>query len=334
MLGDIASKWQVNAQSKIAFPASIVPSSVKVYATSTSIQVTTFQKALTESATINVIDSFSLGDTSIRWTSTYLSSASNEFAIRPQTVFDLGSSQPFNEYWLAANTPGVSALSDPLAFGDLQSEAREFVYGGSIMAWANARINGLSNSSRPPDAGTYSADGNVDGFSVPLVVLRENIAGVGLGIMCELTDMTTFMNISFNRRSTSHDDKDTADSQGHYTTVIIFERDFVRVGGRSDALFFAMDILTGSSDWRPFLHWAAEAYPKFFQRSEKVDYDSIDGAVAYADYRGAGLNVSYLKAVNFQLNWDASFPFTYHGDYSPAMAPDGSTADWFWACFA
>ena len=42
---------------------------------------------------------------------------------------------------------------------------------------------------------------------------------------------------------------------------------------------------------------------------------SYAGAGAYADFRGdaATLNATRLKQMNFGINWDAVFPYPYHG---------------------
>ena len=46
---------------------------------------------------------------------------------------------------------------------------------------------------------------------------------------------------------------------------------------------------------------------------------SYAGAGAYADFRGdaATLNATRLKQMNFGINWDAVFPYPYHGTIQP-----------------
>ena len=49
------------------------------------------------------------------------------------------------------------------------------------------------------------------------------------------------------------------------------------------------------------------------------DVIAFEGAGGYADYRGGNLQnkADKLAAMNFGLNWDAVFPYPYHGMWMP-----------------
>lgn len=99
--------------------------------------------------------------------------------------------------------------------------------------------------------------------------------------------------------------------------VFNYSRQYHRLGNNSEAVIFTQDIAVHEGCWRSSLAWMAEQYKEYFEPYSGVDAYSLNGAGAYADYIGFELNSTKLKLMDFTVNWDATFPYPYHGMWLP-----------------
>ena len=99
-----------------------------------------------------------------------------------------------------------------------------------------------------------------------------------------------------------------------------YARELSRLGNGSSPASFRQQLLHTASDWRPAAGWMLETYPEFFFPNASANIAHMEGAGAYADYRGVGVDAAYkttLERMNFGINWDAVFPYPFHGMWMP-----------------
>lgn len=68
--------------------------------------------------------------------------------------------------------------------------------------------------------------------------------------------------------------------------------------------------------------------PEFFFPNASAQIAQFEGSGAYADFRGSGVDAAYatrLKTMNFGINWDAVFPYPFHGMWMPYAPYYGET---------
>lgn len=67
------------------------------------------------------------------------------------------------------------------------------------------------------------------------------------------------------------------------------------------------------------MKWLSKQFPQYFEPSEASAAKELWGAGQYMDYRGnEGLD-EYWRQLNLTLNWDATFPWPWWGNYMPAV---------------
>ena len=95
------------------------------------------------------------------------------------------------------------------------------------------------------------------------------------------------------------------------TGVVNYTRVYHRLGAGAVPATFTQHLLIHADCWRPAVGYMLEQWPEYFRPDPTVDIQKMEGAGAYADYRGGtlGAKEAKLKEMNFQLNWDAVFPY-------------------------
>jgi hypothetical protein len=99
-----------------------------------------------------------------------------------------------------------------------------------------------------------------------------------------------------------------------------YSRELSRLGNGSSPALFRQQLLHTAADWRPAAGWMVQTHPEFFYPNASANTEHIEGAGAYADYRGVGVDAAYkttLERMNFGINWDAVFPYPFHGVWMP-----------------
>lgn len=107
-----------------------------------------------------------------------------------------------------------------------------------------------------------------------------------------------------------------------------YSRELSRLGNGSLPATFRQQLLHTAADWRPAAGWMLETYPEFFFPNASANIAHMEGAGAYADYRGVGVDAEYvtqLDRMNFGINWDAVFPYPFHGMWMPYAPYYGET---------
>lgn len=107
---------------------------------------------------------------------------------------------------------------------------------------------------------------------------------------------------------------------GESVATFTYSRELSRLGNGTDPVLFSQQLLHTEADWRPAVGWMVERFPEFFFSNASANIAHMEGAGAYADYRGAGVDATYktrLQRMNFGINWDAVFPYPFHGMWMP-----------------
>lgn len=87
-----------------------------------------------------------------------------------------------------------------------------------------------------------------------------------------------------------------------------YSRELSRLGNGTDPVLFSQQLLHTEADWRPAAGWMVDQFPEFFFPNRSANIARMEGAGAYADYRGTGVDAAYrtrLERMNFGINWDA-----------------------------
>ena len=110
-----------------------------------------------------------------------------------------------------------------------------------------------------------------------------------------------------------------AANTGANSGVLNYTRVYHRLGNRTAPATFSQRLLLHAADWRPAVGHMVETWPAWFRPNDAVNITAMEGAGGYADYRGGDLGgrAAKLREMNFGLNWDAVFPYPYHGMWMP-----------------
>ena len=109
-------------------------------------------------------------------------------------------------------------------------------------------------------------------------------------------------------------------AQSNATTgTISYSRVYHRLGNRTAPAAFSQRVLLHAADWRPAVGHMVDVWPAWFRPGENVNVAAMEGAGGFADFRGGDLGgrAAKLKEMQFGLNWDAVFPYPFHGMWMP-----------------
>lgn len=182
-----------------------------------------------------------------------------------------------------------------------------------------------------------------------IAVLRHGAAAAGLSLAFDTDDDTTYA--ALNVSSAAVSDAGGADvpvweagsAPGGGGVAFAFERRLLSAGGNARALRLGGELFAHDDCWRPALgrFWArhaehAEPHPAAMGAALRAE-----GAATYAYFFGQPLpepRAAYQQR-DLSLNWDAAFPWVYHGVWLPGVGgepdaryfptitlPDGSAA--------
>ena len=218
--------------------------------------------------------------------------------------------------------------SDPL--GLLRKLTGAYDYGGKIFA---------ANAWTPSDPSPYPTSGG--GITLPLVswiggqraprvgTLDDASAddGSALALILDPDDSTTYMRMNVA----------PLPSGG---ATFSFDRRMLSVGGNASAVRLAGDWLVTSGCWRPALGWFVEKHASYMAPHPRVDLTPLDGPGAYAYLFSGQLRPpkSHFDQLGLRMNWDASFPWLYHGPwvpfndprYFPIVTESNAAGSWAW----
>lgn len=95
-----------------------------------------------------------------------------------------------------------------------------------------------------------------------------------------------------------------AETRAAPTGVINYTRVYHRLGNGTQATSFAQRLLLHADCWRPALGYMLHTWPEHFRPGSTVDIQRMEGAGAYADFRGGSLassEISKLRKMNFGM---------------------------------
>lgn len=141
-------------------------------------------------------------------------------------------------------------------------------------------------------------------FSIPLVsILEPGVKPGGAGLTCVLSPEDEVIDLTLE---TSRDGG------------AVFSRLFNRISA-ARPVRFSLDLTGHGADWRAGLGWMVRRYPGYF-RPKNPDAGRLGGTGAYSNHSADGLDATRLRAMDFTVNWQASFDFPYMGMFIPPVA--------------
>ena len=256
------------------------------------------------SQTATIVDTLTNTSKGIQWDISVSSTSSGWWTapIVSTVRFPDHSSQ---RYWFGGSTSNAVDLA-PTAFGSCdhaQDGLCEFKYGGDY-ADPSTPPNEVWTNQLVLPIWSYLADPSADAA----VALVQSPLASHAPVFARLTtraDAGAAGGASFN-----------------------YSREFSRLGNGSAPATFRQQLLHTQADWRPAAGWMLQTYPEFFFPNASAQVAQFEGSGAYADYRGSGVDAAYatrLKKMNFGINWDAVFPYPFHGMWMPYAPYYGTT---------
>ena len=93
-----------------------------------------------------------------------------------------------------------------------------------------------------------------------------------------------------------------------------------RLGHLAPTIKLTRFLVAHDACWRPGLAWMAQHYPQYFEPHNNSGSEQLWGSGQYMDYRGnTGMDETWRR-LNLTLNWDATFPWPWWGNYMPPQS--------------
>jgi hypothetical protein len=192
-------------------------------------------------------------------------------------------------------------------YGGLPETPDTYEYGGWKFMTLEPRPGSIRNNS----------------ITLPILSWLQNDAGAGISFVGSPEDSTTYMTLQVAQAS---------GGGGEFT----LNRRFLSVGGNATALRLSGDWISHKNCWRPALGHFFETYPDYALPDARIP--DVEGAGTYAYFFGQATNdKAYYTAMDLAFNWDASFPWLYHGPWVPFPnnrqyfpLPEGEGGEFVW----
>ena len=248
--------------------------------------------------------------------------------------------------WTGASPPagtaarleqGFSSLT-PTALSAFPAHARAVPYSGKTVSLPISTEEDEAAAAPPPGPGPATWDGS-GATTLPLLALLQPARGFGIGVVHDPANHPLEAWL------------DRVPPQ-----PLTWHRRWFRLGNGTTPIVLQQHLLWHDhADWRPTLGFLRTHHAEFFEVDERVNETKIEGGGAYADYRGEadttgvvgddsvliggpsalGDYANELKAMGFQVNWDAGEQMISHGQWVPynLTTQEPFTGQWE-TCFA
>ncbi len=193
--------------------------------------------------------------------------------------------------------PNAAAPFSPV----VSLEHRVYAYGGYKFA-----LN--TTTGLPAHTGLPVVAGLDDGFVLPVLSFLGNSPG-GLSFLEQPHSDTTYADIAISQA--------VADDAGQF----VWTRRLLGVGGMARPVQLAGLLAVHENCWRPALGVFWQTWRKFALPHPQVDLARTEGAATYAYFFNQpnthANDPAFYQQMDLAVNWDASFPWLYHGAWIP-----------------
>ena len=232
-------------------------------------------------------------------------------AILIQTTIDI--SWDSNMKWWMANTAPSDGPTHLSPFNPRTNiSTKQFNYGGYKF--------GLNQTD-----GLAMLSGSDDGYVLPILTfLAGTTINAGLSFLELPNSSTTYATIHISNTTTTTKYKDTTPGTAtiHHLAHFVWSRSLIGIGGNAKDILLKNLLATHEGCWRPALGIFWQEWKDYATPHSNVDLTKTEGTATYAYFFNQTNSIIPSNQIKYQnmdlkMNWDATFPWLYHGPWLP-----------------
>ena len=218
------------------------------------------------------------------------------------------------KWWMATTAPSDGGQSPGLSTApfDPRTDVTNGTSGEPLLFTYGGTKFGIASSSGLP-----SLAGSDDGYVLPvLTVLAGTGAKSAISFVESPGSSTTYADIAISRGG-GGDDDDEGDA--HF----VWTKRLLGIGGQAQTIQLTGLLSTHAGCWRPGLGSFWREWGDYATPHRNVNLSRTEGAATYAYFfdqfneTESAAAAHNAAAMDLRMNWDASFPWLYHGPWIP-----------------